>query len=66
MAIYRVKVDRRFGAGKQYGPGDLVELSEDEAAAFVDLVEPVSEADAADVVRVESDDAPAKPAKAKK
>lgn len=65
MAIYRVKVDRRFGAGKQYGPGDLVELSEDEAAAFGDLVEPVDEADA-DVVRVESDEAPPKPAKAKK
>ena len=64
MAIYRVKEGRRFGAGKQYGPGDLVELSEDEAAAFGDLVDPVSEADA-DVVRVESDDAPAKP-KAKK
>lgn len=64
MAIYRVKEGRRFGAGKQYGAGDLVELNEDEAAAFVDLVEPVSEADA-DVVRVESDDAPAKP-KAKK
>lgn len=59
MAIYRVRDGRRFGAGKAYGPGDLVELDEAEAASFVDLIEPVAEADVT-VVRAEAeaDEAP--------
>ncbi len=54
MAIYRVRDGMRFGAGKAYGPGDLVELDEASAASFADLVEPVAETDVT-VVRGEAE-----------
>jgi len=40
---YRVKPGFRHGAEKQYGPGDIVELSEEEAVGFLDKLEPVQE-----------------------
>lgn len=43
MAIFRVKEGRRFGAGKVFGPGDMVEVDEAAAAGFLDLLEPVTE-----------------------
>lgn len=51
MAIYMVKAGRRFGGDNQYGPGDKVELSPQEAAGFLDklsgpLAEEVAEPDA--------------------
>lgn len=42
---YRVKPGYRFGRLKQFGPGDIVELSEAEANGFLDKLEPVSEPD---------------------
>ena len=54
MATYMVKAGRRFGAENQYGPGDKVELSPQEAAGFLDklsgpLAEEVAEPDAGDL-----------------
>lgn len=43
MATYRVKPGYRHGAGKKYGPGDLVELTEVEAAGFLDKLELVTQ-----------------------
>ena len=46
MALYRVKNGHRHGACKQYGPGSLVELSDSEAAGFLDKLEKVEESPA--------------------
>jgi hypothetical protein len=39
MAIFRVKAGFRFGAENQYGPGDNIELSVEEAEGFLDKLE---------------------------
>lgn len=39
MAEYQVKTGQRFGAQNQYGPGDKVLLSPEEAAGFLDKLE---------------------------
>lgn len=39
MPTYRVKEGYRHGAGGKYGPGDLVQLTEVEAAGFLDKLE---------------------------
>lgn len=39
MAIYQVKQGLRFGAANQYGPGDKITLSFEEAAGFLDKLE---------------------------
>lgn len=36
---YRVKPGRAFGTSKQHKPGDIVELTEAEASAFLDKLE---------------------------
>jgi len=36
---YRVKPGRMHGAFNQYGPGSIVELTEDEAGGFLDKLE---------------------------
>lgn len=41
---YKVKPGFRFGNRKQYGEGDIVHLSEQEAAGFLDKLEPVPDA----------------------
>ncbi|MCB9172787.1 MAG: hypothetical protein H6637_07720 [Ardenticatenales bacterium] len=41
--IYEVKAGYRFGPSNQYGPGDRVELTEDEASGFLDKLRPVKE-----------------------
>lgn len=41
MPQYRVKPGKRHGMGKRYGPGDVVELTEQEAAGFLDKLERV-------------------------
>lgn len=46
MPIFRVRPGMRHGVGKRYGPGDLVTLSAEEAAAFADKLEPVDDAPA--------------------
>ena len=38
---YVVREGMRFGANNQYGPGDEVELTPDEAAGFLDKLQPV-------------------------
>lgn len=45
MPSYRVRPGVRFGAAKQHGPGDVVELSEEEAKGFLDKLELVREPD---------------------
>lgn len=45
MPSYRVRPGVRFGAAKQHGPGDVVELSEREAKGFLDKLELVREPD---------------------
>lgn len=45
MATYQVRSGHRFGSGNQYGPGDKIELSAEEAAGFLDKLELVEEAD---------------------
>lgn len=40
MATWRVRPGFTFGAFNQFGPGDLVELSEFEAGGFRDKLEP--------------------------
>lgn len=39
MPKYRVKPGFTFGAQKQYKPGDIVELTEEESAGFLDKLE---------------------------
>lgn len=56
---YRVRPGYRHGAQKQYGPGDVVELTEQEAAGFLDKLEPLAET-AAPVVPAD-DEADAEP-----
>ncbi len=41
MTKYMVRPGCRFGVGKKYGPGDVVELEPAHAASFLDLLEPV-------------------------
>jgi hypothetical protein len=41
---YKVKAGRRFGASRQYGPGDIVELTPLEAESFLDTLTLVEEA----------------------
>ena len=41
MDEYRVKPGQRFGAQNQYGPGDKVLLSPEEAQGFLDKLEPL-------------------------
>ena len=36
---YRVRAGVRFGKLKQYGPGDVVEMTAEEAAGFLDKLE---------------------------
>lgn len=36
---YRVRAGVRFGKGKEFGPGDVVELTAEEAAGFLDKLE---------------------------
>lgn len=43
MPRYRVRPGKRHGAFKQYGPGDIVEMSEQEAHGFRDKLERVVE-----------------------
>jgi len=43
MAQYRVKPGVRFGASDQHAPGDIVDLSEQEAAGFADKLALVRE-----------------------
>lgn len=43
MPIYRVKPGKHHGTQAQYGSGDLVEYTEDEAAGFLDKLELVVE-----------------------
>jgi hypothetical protein len=44
MSLYRVRPGFTFGAFNQHGPGALVELSEFEAAGFLDKLEPADSA----------------------
>lgn len=37
--FYRVKDGMRHGANNQYGPGDIVELTPEEAAGLLDKLE---------------------------
>lgn len=46
MPKFMVKPGCRFGAVDQYGPGDIVELSEQEAAGFADKLAPAPAAPA--------------------
>lgn len=39
MATYRVKPGFRHGKSKEYGPGDNIELSVEEASGFLDKLE---------------------------
>lgn len=39
---YRVKPGYEFGKNKEYKPGDTVELTEEEAAGFLDKLEPLT------------------------
>ena len=41
MARWKVRPGCRFGVRNQYGPGDLVDLTMNEAAGFADKLEPV-------------------------
>lgn len=45
MATYRVKPGYWHGAANQYGPGDNIELSVEEAAGFLDKLVLVEEGD---------------------
>ncbi len=45
--LYRVREGYRFGVGKQYGPGNIISLTEKEATPFLDKLEHMG------VVRVE-------------
>lgn len=44
MATYRVKPGFRHGREKQYGPGDNIELSVEEASGFLDKLELIEDA----------------------
>jgi hypothetical protein len=48
-----VKPGQRFGAFNQYAPGDIVEMSETEAAGFADKLAPAPAAPAAQPAPVE-------------
>jgi len=50
MAIYRVREGHRYGPGKAYGPGDLVQLEPHEAAPLADVLELVDDGEGAAVV----------------
>ena len=39
MPAYRVKPGYRFGVNNRYGPGDVIELTKQEAAGFSDKLE---------------------------
>jgi hypothetical protein len=62
MPSYRVKPGRRHGSHKQYGPGDIVELTEFEAATLLDklqLIEddgPPKQPETVDLSRIKVDD----------
>lgn len=43
MAKYKVRPGKRHGKNKQYGPGDVVELTEREAESLLDKLELVVE-----------------------
>jgi hypothetical protein len=43
MPNYRVRPGKRHGSHKQYGPGDIVEMSEFEAATLLDKLELVGD-----------------------
>lgn len=43
---YRVRAGFRHGARREFGPGDVLELTEQEAAGFLDKLEPVDDDDA--------------------
>lgn len=43
MVTFRVKPGYRFGQNNQYGPGDNIELSVEEASGFLDKLELVAE-----------------------
>lgn len=64
MALYRV-VAGRFGSGKQFGVGDIVEIDPAHTVGFEDKLQPVAEgaavAEGAEVTAV----APERKAKAK-
>lgn len=46
---FRVRPGFRHGTHNQYGPGDVVELTEAEAAGFADKLEPAGAVKAANV-----------------
>lgn len=39
MALYKVRPGRRHGKDNEYGPGDVVEMTEQEAAGFLDKLD---------------------------
>lgn len=43
MMKYRVRPGFRHGAQRQYGPGDVLEMTEQDAAGFLDKLELVPE-----------------------
>ena len=43
MEKYRVRPGMRHGANKEHGPGDIVELTKEEASGFLDKLELVVE-----------------------
>lgn len=50
MAIYMVREGRRYGPGKAYGAGDLVQLEPHEAVPLADVLELVEDSEGAAVV----------------
>lgn len=60
--LYRVRPGFHHGKSKQFGPGDTVELTAEEAAGFLDKLELV----APDPEPVEAEPEPVKPARAAK
>lgn len=60
--LYRVRPGFRHGKSKQFGPGDVVELTDEEASGFSDKLELV----APQPEPVEADTEPVKPARATK
>jgi hypothetical protein len=46
MAKYRVKPRVAYGPRNEYKPGDIVELTPEEAAGFLDKLEPVEQTQA--------------------
>ena len=58
MPKYRVRTGRRWGPGRKYGPGDIVDLTEFQASGFLDLLEPVEENDPGEEANVTNQQAP--------